>query len=805
MAEPAAVPEEYGADSIKVLKGLEAVRKRPGMYIGDTDDGSGLHHMVYEVVDNGIDEALAGHADRVTVTIHADSSVSVSDNGRGIPVETHEEEGVSAAEVIMTQLHAGGKFDSNSYKVSGGLHGVGVSVVNALSDWLELRIWRNGKEHVARFEGGDTVDHLKVVGEAEGRKGTEVRFLASTDTFSNLEYSYETLEKRLRELAFLNSGVRIVLRDERPAEALETELHYEGGVKEFVKYLDRHKSPMMPEPIFITGEKDEIGVEVAMWWNDSYHETVLPFTNNIPQRDGGTHMAGFRGALTRTINSYAQTSGIAKKEKVSFTGDDAREGLTCVLSVKVPDPKFSSQTKDKLVSSEVRPAVEGLMNEKLAEYFEENPNEAKLIVGKIIEAALAREAARKARELTRRKTAMDVNYLAGKLKDCSEKDPSKTELFLVEGDSAGGSAQTGRDRGTQAVLPLRGKILNVERARFDRMLSSQEIGNLVMALGTGIGRDEFDISKLRYHKIVIMTDADVDGAHIRTLLLTFFYRQMPELIDGGYLYIAQPPLFKVMRGKSEVYLKDQPALEDYLIAQGTEDAVLRLGSGEEIVGQDLVRVVEEARQVKRILEAFPTHYPRHILEQAAIAEAFVSGKVDANLQGVADDVARRLDQIALEYERGWQGRPTQDKGIRLSRSLRGVEEVRTLDGQVLRSGEARKLGQMSASVREVYGMPASLVRKDRSQLIHGPLDLLDAILKEGEKGLTLQRYKGLGEMNPDQLWETTLDPEARTLLQVRVDDMAEADDLFTKLMGDVVEPRREFIQQNALSVENLDF
>ncbi len=805
MAEPAAAPEEYGADSIKVLKGLEAVRKRPGMYIGDTDDGSGLHHMVYEVVDNGIDEALAGHADRVTVTIHADSSVSVSDNGRGIPVETHEEEGVSAAEVIMTQLHAGGKFDSNSYKVSGGLHGVGVSVVNALSDWLELRIWRNGKEHVARFEGGDTVEHLKIVGDADDRKGTEVRFLASTNTFSNLEYSYETLEKRLRELAFLNSGVRIILRDERPAEALETELHYEGGVKEFVKYLDRHKSPMMPEPIFITGERDEIGVEVAMWWNDSYHETVLPFTNNIPQRDGGTHMAGFRGALTRTINTYAQTSGIAKKEKVSFTGDDAREGLTCVLSVKVPDPKFSSQTKDKLVSSEVRPAVEGLMNEKLSEYFEENPNEARLIVGKIIEAALAREAARKARELTRRKTAMDVNYLAGKLKDCSEKDPSKTELFLVEGDSAGGSAQTGRDRGTQAVLPLRGKILNVERARFDRMLSSQEIGNLVMALGTGIGRDEFDISKLRYHKIVIMTDADVDGAHIRTLLLTFFYRQMPELIDGGFLYIAQPPLFKVMRGKSEVYLKDQPALEDYLIAQGTEDAVLRLGSGEEIVGQDLVRVVEEARQVKRILEAFPTHYPRHILEQAAIAEAFVSGRVDADLQGVADAIAKRLDQIALEYERGWQGRPTQDKGIRLSRSLRGVEEVRTLDGQVLRSGEARKLGQLSASVREVYSLPASLVRKDRSQLIHGPLDLLDAILKEGEKGLTLQRYKGLGEMNPDQLWETTLDPEARTLLQVRVDDVAEADDLFTKLMGDVVEPRREFIQQNALSVENLDF
>tara|TARA_R110002110_G_scaffold13596_19_gene64833 strand:+ start:5268 stop:7682 length:2415 start_codon:yes stop_codon:yes gene_type:complete len=804
MSETVQQPEEYGANSIKVLKGLEAVRKRPGMYIGDTDDGSGLHHMVYEVVDNGIDEALAGHADAVTVTIHEDSSVSVSDNGRGIPVGIHEEEGVSAAEVIMTQLHAGGKFDSNSYKVSGGLHGVGVSVVNALSDWLELRIWREGKEHIARFEGGFTVDHLKVLGDTD-RTGTEVRFMASTDTFSNLEYSFETLEKRLRELAFLNSGVRIILRDERPVETLVSELFYEGGVKEFVKYLDRHKSSVMPDPIFITGEKDDIGVEVAMWWNDSYHENVLPFTNNIPQRDGGTHMAGFRGALTRTINNYAQSSGIAKKEKISFTGDDAREGLTCVLSVKVPDPKFSSQTKDKLVSSEVRPAVEGLVNEKLAEWFEENPNEAKIVVSKIIEAAHAREAARKARDLTRRKTAMDVNFLAGKLKDCSEKDPTKTEVFLVEGDSAGGSAQTGRDRQTQAILPLKGKILNVERARFDRMLGSQEIGNLVMALGTGIGRDEFNIDKLRYHKIVIMTDADVDGAHIRTLLLTFFYRQMPELIENGHLYIAQPPLYKVSRGKSEVYLKDQAAMEEYLVNQGIEGAMLRQGNGEEITGQDLARVVDLARQMRRVLEAFPTHYPRHIVEQAAIAGAFVPGAVDRDLQGVADQVAKRLDLIALEYERGWQGRITQDHGIKLARILRGVEEVRTLDGKMLRSGDAKRSGAFTQHLQDVYNLPATLVRKDRKQLIHGPMDLLDAILAEGEKGLSLQRYKGLGEMNPDQLWETTLDPDARTLLRVKVEDMAEADDLFTKLMGDVVEPRREFIQNNALNVENLDF
>jgi DNA gyrase subunit B len=816
MADQPKKPAEYGADSIKVLKGLEAVRKRPGMYIGDTDDGSGLHHMVYEVVDNGIDEALAGHATEVVVKIHADDSVSVRDNGRGIPVDMHAEEGVSAAEVIMTQLHAGGKFNNtddsgNAYKVSGGLHGVGVSVVNALSEWLELTVWRNDTEYRARFEDGDCTIHVHEAGPAPGRRGTEVRFLASAKvnrpdgTFSNLDYSFKTLETRLRELAFLNSGVRIILEDERHAEPQRVELFYEGGVREFVKYIDRSKTSVMPEPIYMVGERNGIGVEVAMWWNDSYHETVLPFTNNIPQRDGGTHLAGFRGALTRTITGYAQSSGIAKREKVDFTGDDAREGLTCVLSVKVPDPKFSSQTKDKLVSSEVRPAVENLVNEKLAEWFEENPGPARTIVGKIIEAALAREAARKARELTRRKTALDVASLPGKLADCQERDPAKSELFLVEGDSAGGSAKQGRSRANQAVLPLRGKILNVERARFDRMLSSQEIGTLITALGTGIGRDEFDIGKLRYHKVVIMTDADVDGAHIRTLLLTFFFRQMPQLIEGGYLYIAQPPLYKVARGKSEVYLKDQAALDDYLIEMGTEGAVLRLQDGQEIAGNDLARVIEGARQFRRVLDAFPTHYPRPILEQAALAGAFDPGRADEDLQLVADTVAKRLNLIAPEFERGWQGRITQDHGIRLSRILRGVEELRTLDGAVLRSGEARKLSQIAGQHRDIYRDPARLIRKDREQAIHGPIDLLKSILAEGEKGLTLQRYKGLGEMNPDQLWETTLDPEARTLLQVKVDDLAEADDIFSKLMGDVVEPRREFIQQNALSVENLDF
>ncbi|MEL7469688.1 MAG: DNA topoisomerase (ATP-hydrolyzing) subunit B [Pseudomonadota bacterium] len=791
---------EYGADSIKVLRGLEAVRKRPGMYIGDTDDGSGLHHMVYEVVDNAIDEALAGHADLVKVTLHADGAVSVSDNGRGIPTDMHPEEGISAAEVIMTQLHAGGKFDQNSYKVSGGLHGVGVSVVNALSDWLELTIWRDGNEHKARFEHGDTAQALQVTGGADGRKGTMVKFHASDRTFTNIEYKFATLEHRLRELAFLNSGVRIHLRDQRTSEIREEELYYEGGVEAFVRYLDRSKTALIQDPITVRGEKDGISVEVAMWWNDSYHENVLAFTNNIPQRDGGTHLAGFRGALTRTINAYATSSGIAKKEKVTLSGDDAREGLTCVLSVKVPDPKFSSQTKDKLVSSEVRPAVESLMNEKLSEWFEENPQLARAVVSKIVEAALAREAARKARELTRRKSVMDIASLPGKLADCQEKDPSKSELFLVEGDSAGGSAKQGRSRHNQAVLPLRGKILNVERARFDRMLSSQEIGTLITALGTGIGRDEFNISKLRYHKIILMTDADVDGAHIRTLLLTFFYRQMPELIEGGYLFIAQPPLYKVTRGKSEVYLKDQAALDDYLIAQGAEGGVLKLGSGAEIGGQDLIRVVEEARSARAVLNAFPTHYPRFVLEQMAI-EGAVKPNPDAE---AIKAVAGRLDGLAPETERGWTSEVTADGGVRFTRIVRGVAEVRTIDGMALRSAEARKLASLSDALAETYGKASTLIRKDKEVPIHAPSALLDVITSEGEKGITLQRYKGLGEMNAEQLWETTLDPEARTLLQVRIDHMAEADEIFTKLMGDVVEPRRQFIQENALSVENLD-
>ena len=796
----------YGADSIKVLKGLDAVRKRPGMYIGDTDDGSGLHHMVYEVVDNAIDEALAGHATRVTVTLNADGSCTVIDNGRGIPTDIHKSEGVSAAEVIMTQLHAGGKFDQNSYKVSGGLHGVGVSVVNALSTKLKLTIFRDDKEHFMSFTHGEPDAPLNVVGEAPGRRGTEVTFLPSPETFSKTEFDFATLEHRLRELAFLNSGVRILLADRRGVEPKEVELFYEGGIAAFVRYLDRAKQAVLADPIMIHGEKDGITVDCALWWNDSYHENVLCFTNNIPQRDGGTHLAGFRAALTRVVNNYASDSGLAKKEKVQLTGDDAREALTCVLSVKVPDPKFSSQTKDKLVSSEVRPVVESLVNEQLGAWFEEHPAEARAIVSKVVEAAAAREAARKARELTRRKGALDISSLPGKLADCQERDPAKSELFIVEGDSAGGSAKQARQRENQAVLPLRGKILNVERARFDKMLSSAEIGTLITALGTGIGREEFNIGKLRYHKIVIMTDADVDGAHIRTLLLTFFYRQMPEIIERGHLYIAQPPLYKVKRGSSEQYLKDAKALETYLIETGLENTVLVLTDGTERAGADLRAIVEEALSVRAALDALHSRYPRPVIEQAAIAGVLnpeVLASAD-QAQAAAAYIARRLDAIADETERGWSGEPTPDGGMSFTREVRGVRESWTLDGKLIGSADALRLDRKAEHLQDIYGKPARLRRKDGETVIHGPTGLLEAVFAAGRKGIAMQRYKGLGEMNPEQLWETTLDPNVRTLLRVKVSELDEADDIFTKLMGDVVEPRRDFIRENALSVANLD-
>jgi DNA gyrase subunit B len=795
--------EAYGAESIKVLKGLDAVRKRPGMYIGDTDDGSGLHHMVYEVVDNAIDEALAGHADLVTVTLNADGSVTVTDNGRGIPTDIHPSEGVSTAEVIMTQLHAGGKFDQNSYKVSGGLHGVGVSVVNALSEWLKLRIWRGGQEHAMSFTHGVADAPLALIGPADRRNGTEVTFKPSAETFTMVEFDYATLEHRLRELAFLNSGVRIVLTDARRSEVKQEDMVYQGGLIAFTRFLDRAKSPLINEPIYVSTEKDGITVEVAMWWNDSYHENVLCFTNNIPQRDGGTHLAGFRGALTRQVTNYAEESGIAKKEKVSLTGDDTREGLTAILSVKVPDPKFSSQTKDKLVSSEVRPVVESALGEALATWFEEHPSDARTIVGKVVEAAAAREAARKARELTRRKGALDVANLPGKLADCQERDPANAEIFIVEGDSAGGSAKQGRNREYQAVLPLRGKILNVERARFDKMLSSQEIGTLITALGTGIGKDEFNIDKLRYHKIIIMTDADVDGSHIRTLLLTFFFRQMPELIERGHLYIAQPPLYKVTRGKSQQYLKDERALEDYLIDNGIEGALLRLASGEERSGLDLKKLIDESRLVRTVLGGLHSRYDKAIVEQAAIAGLLRPiNDLTAAEQGVAA-LAARLDHLAEDTERGWTGR-VEKNGYVLERTLRGVKQVATLDQALLASADAMKLSEHATTLGDVYGTPALLTRKGDETVVTGPVALFDAFTAVGRKGLTMQRYKGLGEMNPEQLWETTLDRNVRSLLQVKVREAVDADDIFTKLMGDVVEPRREFIQTNALSVANLD-
>ncbi len=798
---------EYTADSIKVLRGLDAVRKRPGMYIGDTDDGTGLHHMIYEVLDNAIDEALAGYCDKTEVILNPDGSATIRDNGRGIPVGIHKEEGVSAAEVIMTQLHSGGKFDNNSYKVSGGLHGVGVSVVNALSVWLRLRIWREGKEHVAMFSHGNVTEHLKVVGDAPGKHGTEVTFLPSPETFTQTEFNFDTLERAIREKAFLNSGVYLKLIDNRESEPREVVMHYEGGLSAFVTHINKSKSPLHENIIAFEGEKDDISVEIAMQWTNAYNESMLCFTNNIPQKDGGTHLAGFRAALTRTINNYVLENGLLKKEKVVLTGDDMREGLSCVLSVKVPDPKFSSQTKEKLVSSEVRPVVENIVADKLKEWLDEHPNEAKIIVGKIVEAATAREAARKARELTRRKGVLDVASLPGKLADCSEKDPALSEIFIVEGDSAGGSAKQGRNRATQAILPLRGKILNVERARFDKMLNSAEIGTMITAFGTGIGRDDFNIDKCRYHKIIIMTDADVDGSHIRTLLLTFFYRQMPEIIERGYVYIAQPPLFKAKRGNSVLYLKDEHEMEDYLIRGGCEDAVLIRKNGEQVVGEDLVRLVEENRKVRSLIAALSKMAPEKIIEQMAIFGLF-DPEVQKNSQATQDvltKIVNRMNDLEAEYDKGWKFEIADNGEIVFSRTLRGVEERHPLPEMLMESQEGRVLDTMKAELFENFGETSRLVSKNGLEKdMSGPVSFVDAVMAAGRKGISIQRYKGLGEMNPEQLWETTLDPEARSLLQVKIDHMEEADETFATLMGDVVEPRKEFIQDNALNVTNLD-
>ena len=795
---------EYDADSIQVLRGLDAVRKRPGMYIGDTDDGSGLHHMIYEVVDNAIDESLAGHCDLVEVILNGDGSATIRDNGRGIPVDTHQEEGVSAAQVIMTQLHAGGKFNQNSYKISGGLHGVGVSVVNALSETLDLRVWRDDKEHAMRFFDGEPNADLKVVGDAVGKSGTEITFKPSASTFTNTKFDLPRLEHRLRELAFLNSGVHIQLKDDREVEPKIIDLEYEGGLTAFVSYLDKSHQALH-SPFVLVSEREGITVELAMEWTDSYHETMLCFTNNIPQRDGGAHLAGFRAALTRSVNAYAVESGISKKEKAQLSGEDAREGLTCVLSVKVPDPKFSSQTKDKLVSSEVRPVVEAAVSDKLQQWFEEHPADARKIVSKAYEAAAAREAARKARDLTRRKGVLDISSLPGKLADCQERDPALAELFLVEGDSAGGSAKQGRVRKTQAILPLKGKILNVERARFDKMLSSQEIGTMIAALGTSIGPDEFDISKIRYHKIIIMTDADVDGSHIRTLLLTFFFRQMPELIEAGYLYIAQPPLYRAKRGQSETYLKDDKELDDYLTRNGSEGATLHLSNGSSLAGSDLVSLVEKAREARAMIAVLSRRIgSQTVTEQCAIAGVMGPQGFD-HAKDAASYIAQRLNQLSNNLKQGWTGEYNEsEQNITFKRTVRGVTEVYVLDAQLIKTPEARELDGMVGDLQEAYGKPAVLETKDTKETIDGPTKLSELIQQIGKKGLAVNRYKGLGEMNPDQLWETTLDPNQRTLLQVKINHSEEAAEVFSTLMGDVVEPRRDFIQENALKVANLD-
>ena len=799
---------EYGADSIKVLRGLEAVRKRPGMYIGDTDDGTGLHHMVYEVVDNAIDESLAGHCDRVDVILNADGSATIKDNGRGIPVDEHPEEKVSAAQVIMTQLHAGGKFDQNSYKVSGGLHGVGVSVVNALSEYLDLTIRRDGKEWTMRFKHGEAGDDLKPVRDLEDgeRNGTEVTFLPSTETFTMIEFNFETLEERLRELAFLNSGVNIYLTDDRGEEPKVSHLHYEGGIESFVEYLNRSKKALIKDTISFSEHDEENGitVEAAMEWTDAYHESMLCFTNNIPQRDGGTHLAGFRSALTRIISKYADEKGITKKEKVKLTGEDMREGLTCVLSVKVPDPKFSSQTKDKLVSSEVRPVVEAAMQEAFGSWMEENPVDAKTIVGKIVEAATAREAARKARDLTRRKGVMDISNLPGKLADCQSRSPEDSEIFIVEGDSAGGSAKQARSRKTQAILPLRGKILNTERARFDKMLGSEQVGTLITALGTGIGPEEFNLDKIRYHKIVIMTDADVDGSHIRTLLLTFFFRYMPEVIERGYLYIAQPPLYKVKRGNSERYLKDDAEMEAYLIGEALDGMLLRTPKGDRS-GNDLRDLLENIRDIRGRMEALirKTGH-RDTIEQAAIIGAFDEMVLENAAAGekAASFLAERLNGLAHKNENTWKGEFTPVGGYVLTRVVRGVSEQVRISADQIRSPDARALNKERALLEENFFDKADLIVGDKNiAAVTGPLGFFERVMETGKKGLQMQRYKGLGEMNPEQLWETTLDPEARILLQVTVKDAEKASELFSTLMGDVVEPRREFIQDNALKAE----
>jgi DNA gyrase subunit B len=797
--------EDYGADSIKVLRGLDAVRKRPGMYIGDTDDGSGLHHMVYEVVDNAIDEALAGHCDIVIVKLNADGSVTVTDNGRGIPVDIHTEEGVSAAEVIMTQLHAGGKFDNNSYKVSGGLHGVGVSVVNALSEWLELVIFRNEKQHQITFKMGEAAGPLKIVGDAVGQSGTHVTFMPSTEIFAHINFEFSILEHRLRELAFLNSGVRIRLADERTTDGAVSEFYFDGGLLAFVEYLNRSRNSLHPT-IIANSERDDITVELALAWTDSFHENTLCFTNNIPQRDGGAHLAGFRGAMTRVVNNYAQQSGIAKKEKVQLTGEDSREGLTAIVSVKVPDPKFSSQTKDKLVSSEVRPVVENAVADCLTQWFEEHPADAKRIVSKAYEAAAAREAARKARDLTRRKGVMDIASLPGKLADCQERDPAKSEVFLVEGDSAGGSAKQGRDRANQAILPLRGKILNVERARLDKMLSSVEIGTLITALGAGVGNADMDVEKIRYHKVIIMTDADVDGSHIRTLLLTFFFRHMRPLIEKGYLYIAQPPLFRAKRGQSEVYLKDQRELDIYLMDAGLKDAVLITADGNQMAGADLVDVANLAVATSRLIETVGRQLGnRDVIEQAAIAGLINPAMLDD--AKAAEDLANRLEAKADSLEKGWSGMIDQtDNGpaIVVQRRLRGITEHHVIDRRIVATGEARRLNEAATHLQTIYGKPAGLRYANQQITINGPSELSQLIFQTGRKGAQISRYKGLGEMNPSQLWETTLDPEQRILLQVTIEQEDEVDNTFSTLMGEAVEERRNFIQENALRVANLD-